>query len=131
MGKSSNGNPGRTFNFNHPNDNRLIRVDKRYSLKFTSHTTATTGNWRQRKRYRQPWREPLRKGPIFLVNHHICLKKKIIHCIVLAIEGTITPISFVSVVLSPYASHNVGRHLSATYNTSETKADIKLLPKLA
>ncbi|WJX73284.1 hypothetical protein P8452_57085 [Trifolium repens] len=48
-------------------------------------------------------------------------------CIVLDIEGTTTPISFVSEVLFPYARDNVGRHLSATYDTSETKADIKLL----
>ncbi|XP_027340472.1 probable bifunctional methylthioribulose-1-phosphate dehydratase/enolase-phosphatase E1 isoform X1 [Abrus precatorius] len=49
------------------------------------------------------------------------------HCIVLDIEGTTTPISFVSEVLFPYARDNVGRHLSATYDTPETKADIKLL----
>ncbi|XP_004488728.1 probable bifunctional methylthioribulose-1-phosphate dehydratase/enolase-phosphatase E1 [Cicer arietinum] len=48
-------------------------------------------------------------------------------CVVLDIEGTTTPISFVSEVLFPYARDNVGRHLSATYDTSETKADIKLL----
>lgn len=48
-------------------------------------------------------------------------------CIVLDIEGTTTPISFVSEVLFPYARDNVGRHLSATYDTAETKADIKLL----
>ncbi|CAI8593140.1 unnamed protein product [Vicia faba] len=48
-------------------------------------------------------------------------------CIVLDIEGTTTPISFVSEVLFPYARDNVGRHLSATYDTSETKVDIKLL----
>ncbi|RDX60974.1 putative bifunctional methylthioribulose-1-phosphate dehydratase/enolase-phosphatase E1 [Mucuna pruriens] len=48
-------------------------------------------------------------------------------CIVLDIEGTTTPISFVSEVLFPYARDNVGRHLSLTYDTPETKADIKLL----
>ncbi|XP_057968634.1 probable bifunctional methylthioribulose-1-phosphate dehydratase/enolase-phosphatase E1 1 [Malania oleifera] len=48
-------------------------------------------------------------------------------CIVLDIEGTTTPISFVSDVLFPYARDNVGRHLSATYDTEETQEDIKLL----
>ncbi|KAI4322955.1 hypothetical protein L6164_022600 [Bauhinia variegata] len=48
-------------------------------------------------------------------------------CIVLDIEGTTTPISFVSEVLFPYARGNVGRHLSATYDTTDTQDDIKLL----
>ncbi|OIW05276.1 hypothetical protein TanjilG_03665 [Lupinus angustifolius] len=48
-------------------------------------------------------------------------------CIVLDIEGTTTPISFVSEVLFPYARDNVGRHLSATYDTLDTQNDIKLL----
>ncbi|KAL2925978.1 putative bifunctional methylthioribulose-1-phosphate dehydratase/enolase-phosphatase E1 1 [Bienertia sinuspersici] len=49
------------------------------------------------------------------------------HCIVLDIEGTTTPISFVTDVLFPYARGNVGRHLSSTYDTPETQDDIKLL----
>ncbi|KAJ1403441.1 putative bifunctional methylthioribulose-1-phosphate dehydratase/enolase-phosphatase E1 [Sesbania bispinosa] len=48
-------------------------------------------------------------------------------CVVLDIEGTTTPISFVSEILFPYARDNVGRHLLATYDTPETKEDIKLL----
>ncbi|KAJ6753774.1 METHYLTHIORIBULOSE-1-PHOSPHATE DEHYDRATASE [Salix purpurea] len=48
-------------------------------------------------------------------------------CIVLDIEGTTTPITFVADVLFPYARDNVGRHLSATYDTAETQEDIKLL----
>ncbi|XP_044474039.1 probable bifunctional methylthioribulose-1-phosphate dehydratase/enolase-phosphatase E1 [Mangifera indica] len=48
-------------------------------------------------------------------------------CIVLDIEGTTTPISFVTEVLFPYACVSVGKHLSATYDTAETKDDIKLL----
>ncbi|XP_031127712.1 probable bifunctional methylthioribulose-1-phosphate dehydratase/enolase-phosphatase E1 1 [Ipomoea triloba] len=48
-------------------------------------------------------------------------------CIVLDIEGTTTPISFVSDVLFPYGRDNVGRHLDITYNTAETQDDIKLL----
>lgn len=50
-----------------------------------------------------------------------------LHCIVLDIEGTTTPISFVTDVLFPYARDNVARHLTATYDTSETQDDIKLL----
>ncbi|PKI37644.1 hypothetical protein CRG98_041937 [Punica granatum] len=48
-------------------------------------------------------------------------------CIVLDIEGTTTPISFVTEVLFPYARDNVGRHLALTYGTPETADDIKLL----
>lgn len=48
-------------------------------------------------------------------------------CILLDIEGTTTPISFVSDVLFPYARDNVGRHLSATFETAETQDDINLL----
>ncbi|KAL5730407.1 hypothetical protein ACHQM5_003230 [Ranunculus cassubicifolius] len=48
-------------------------------------------------------------------------------CILLDIEGTTTPISFVTDVLFPYARDNVRKHLTATYDTEETKEDIKLL----
>ena len=48
-------------------------------------------------------------------------------CIVLDIEGTTTPISFVTDVLFPYARKNVQRHLEATYDTDATQDDIKLL----
>ncbi|OVA00386.1 Class II aldolase/adducin N-terminal [Macleaya cordata] len=48
-------------------------------------------------------------------------------CVVLDIEGTTTPISFVTDVLFPYARDNVRKHLTATYDTEETKDDIKLL----
>ncbi|XP_010482787.1 PREDICTED: probable bifunctional methylthioribulose-1-phosphate dehydratase/enolase-phosphatase E1 isoform X1 [Camelina sativa] len=48
-------------------------------------------------------------------------------CIVLDIEGTTTPITFVTDVLFPYARQNVGKHLSLTYDTAETQEDIKLL----
>uniref|UniRef100_A0A0C9S9A4 Probable bifunctional methylthioribulose-1-phosphate dehydratase/enolase-phosphatase E1 n=1 Tax=Wollemia nobilis TaxID=56998 RepID=A0A0C9S9A4_9CONI len=48
-------------------------------------------------------------------------------CIVLDIEGTTTPISFVSDILFPYARDNVASHLRATYDTEETQADVKLL----
>jgi methylthioribulose 1-phosphate dehydratase/enolase-phosphatase E1 len=48
--------------------------------------------------------------------------------VVLDIEGTTTPISFVADVLFPYARDNVRRHLAATYGSSEeTRADVALL----
>ncbi|KAL1567174.1 putative bifunctional methylthioribulose-1-phosphate dehydratase/enolase-phosphatase E1 1 [Salvia divinorum] len=48
-------------------------------------------------------------------------------CIVLDIEGTTTPISFVAEVLFPYARDSVEKHLVLTYETTETQDDIKLL----
>lgn len=48
-------------------------------------------------------------------------------CIVLDIEGTTTPISFVTDVLFPYARDNVRKHLMSTYDSKETKEDIELL----
>ncbi|PKA57817.1 putative bifunctional methylthioribulose-1-phosphate dehydratase/enolase-phosphatase E1 1 [Apostasia shenzhenica] len=48
-------------------------------------------------------------------------------CIVLDIEGTTTPISFVTEVLFPYARDNVQKHLMSTYDSEETKNDINLL----
>ncbi|KAL7129531.1 hypothetical protein ABFS83_13G073300 [Erythranthe nasuta] len=48
-------------------------------------------------------------------------------CIVLDIEGTTTPISFVTDVLFPYARDSVGKHLELTYESTETQDDIKLL----
>ncbi|KAK1269094.1 putative bifunctional methylthioribulose-1-phosphate dehydratase/enolase-phosphatase E1 1 [Acorus gramineus] len=48
-------------------------------------------------------------------------------CIILDIEGTTTPISFVTEVLFPYARDNVKSHLTSTYETEETQDDIKLL----
>ena len=48
-------------------------------------------------------------------------------CIVLDIEGTTTPISFVTDVLLPFAQNNVGRRLYATDASAETQYDVKLL----
>lgn len=48
-------------------------------------------------------------------------------CIVLDIEGTTTPISFVTDILFPYARDNVRKHLISTFDTKETKEDIELL----
>lgn len=47
--------------------------------------------------------------------------------IVLDIEGTTTPITFVKDVLFPYAKDNVLSHLRNTWNTSSTQHDIKTL----
>ncbi|TVU25452.1 hypothetical protein EJB05_27948, partial [Eragrostis curvula] len=48
-------------------------------------------------------------------------------CVVLDIEGTTTPISFVTEVMFPYALDNVRKHLSSTFNSEETQEDIGLL----
>ncbi|XP_039824209.1 probable bifunctional methylthioribulose-1-phosphate dehydratase/enolase-phosphatase E1 isoform X5 [Panicum virgatum] len=48
-------------------------------------------------------------------------------CVVLDIEGTTTPISFVTDVMFPYARDNVRKHLTSTFYSEETKEDIKLL----
>ncbi|GJN37770.1 hypothetical protein PR202_gb26758 [Eleusine coracana subsp. coracana] len=48
-------------------------------------------------------------------------------CVVLDIEGTTSPISFVTDVLFPYARDNARKHLHATYDTDETDDDIALL----
>lgn len=47
--------------------------------------------------------------------------------IVLDIEGTVAPISFVTETLFPYARERVKDHLNSTYDTEETQADIALL----
>ncbi|KAF8754826.1 hypothetical protein HU200_011443 [Digitaria exilis] len=48
-------------------------------------------------------------------------------CVVLDIEGTTTQISFVTDVMFPYARDNVQKHLTSTFDSEETKEDIKLL----
>lgn len=47
--------------------------------------------------------------------------------VVLDIEGTVAPISFVTETLFPYARARVKDHLTDTFNTPETQADIELL----
>lgn len=47
--------------------------------------------------------------------------------IVLDIEGTITPISFVTDTLFPYARDHLEEHLQGTFDSDETQADIALL----
>ena len=44
--------------------------------------------------------------------------------LVLDIEGTVAPISFVADVMFPYARENVRQHLEATYGNEETQEDI-------
>ncbi|XP_064969368.1 probable bifunctional methylthioribulose-1-phosphate dehydratase/enolase-phosphatase E1 1 isoform X4 [Musa acuminata AAA Group] len=56
-----------------------------------------------------------------------CAAHAVKQCIVLDIEGTTTPITFVTDVLFPYARDNVRKHLMSTYDSEETKEDIKLL----
>ncbi|KAK9085320.1 hypothetical protein Sjap_025731 [Stephania japonica] len=65
------------------------------------------------------------KGVIGLHENHARYPN--LRCILLDIEGTTTPISFVTDVLFPYARQNVRKHLAATYDTEETQEDIKLL----
>lgn len=47
--------------------------------------------------------------------------------ILLDIEGTAAPISFVTDILFPYVRDNVRKHLTSTYDSEETQNDIKLL----
>lgn len=50
--------------------------------------------------------------------------------IVLDIEGTVAPISFVTEVLFPYAARWLVAHLENTYGSEETQQDIQLLRQL-
>ncbi|GJN40293.1 hypothetical protein PR202_gb29491 [Eleusine coracana subsp. coracana] len=56
-----------------------------------------------------------------------CHAAETLKCTVLDIEGTTTPISFVTDVMFPYARDNVRKHLTSTLDSEETKEDIKLL----
>lgn len=47
--------------------------------------------------------------------------------IVLDIEGTVAPISFVADVMFPHARDNVRAYLEAHYNSSETRADVEAI----
>eukprot|EP00878_Enallax_costatus_P002117 GHUV01002285.1.p1 GENE.GHUV01002285.1~~GHUV01002285.1.p1 ORF type:complete len:493 (+),score=190.38 GHUV01002285.1:198-1676(+) len=51
--------------------------------------------------------------------------------IVLDIEGTVAPISFVADVMFPYAHDNVRHHLEEHYDTPEAQADIEAIRKQA
>ncbi|KAL8237891.1 hypothetical protein R6Q59_018972 [Mikania micrantha] len=72
-----------------------------------------------------PSHGPLQSSKLLLGGQPTNASQK--HCIVLDIEGTTTPISFVTDVLFPYAQKNVQRHLEETYDTDFTQDDIKLL----
>lgn len=47
--------------------------------------------------------------------------------IVLDIEGTVAPISYVADVMFPYARKHVRAHLEATFDSAETQADVQLI----
>lgn len=51
--------------------------------------------------------------------------------IVLDIEGTVAPISYVTDTLFPYAKSRLRSHLEATYESKETQADLELLRRQA
>ncbi len=46
---------------------------------------------------------------------------------VLDIEGTVAPISFVADVMFPYARDHARAFLTSSFDTSETQADIQLI----
>ena len=46
---------------------------------------------------------------------------------VVDIEGTVAPISYVAEVMFPYAKKHARSHLEQTYDTAETKEDIQLV----
>lgn len=52
-------------------------------------------------------------------------------CVLLDIEGTTTPITFVKDTLFPYAKENVLGHVLATWQTEETKMDVTSILRLA
>ncbi|KAH3846046.1 enolase-phosphatase E1-like [Dreissena polymorpha] len=54
-----------------------------------------------------------------------------VKAIVLDIEGTITPITFVKDKLFPYVTENIESHLTSTYDEEETQEDISDLRALA
>lgn len=54
-----------------------------------------------------------------------------IEAIVTDIEGTTTPITFVHETLFPFAKNNLRNHLVETFETSETREDIRLLAEQA
>ena len=49
--------------------------------------------------------------------------------LVLDIEGTTSPVSFVTDVMFPYAKKALRAHLEANWNTEETKEDVAELLK--
>lgn len=89
---------------------------------------------------------------IFRLKHHLCLVVYILYwswwisfvtvkvavssylmlsvvqrSILLDIEGTTTPISFVTDILFPYTNNNVVKHFAGSYDSEATQEDISLL----
>lgn len=52
-------------------------------------------------------------------------------CVVLDIEGTVAPITFVKQILFPYAKSHVRSFLESTYDSPETKEVIQKLAEQA
>lgn len=52
-------------------------------------------------------------------------------CVVLDIEGTVAPITFVTQTLFPYAKAHVRSFLESTYDSYETQEAIKMLAQQA
>ncbi|KAG1666540.1 hypothetical protein FOA52_014437 [Chlamydomonas sp. UWO 241] len=56
---------------------------------------------------------------------------KLPKCVVLDIEGTVAPISFVADVMFPYARAHARAHVESSYESEETRDDIELIRKQA
>jgi methionine salvage enolase-phosphatase E1 len=54
-----------------------------------------------------------------------------VEAIVMDIEGTTTPIDFVTVTMFGYARAHVEQHLRATWQTPATQADVQAMRELA
>ena len=54
-----------------------------------------------------------------------------VHAVVLDIEGTTTPISFVGEVMFPYVARELENYLRTTWEDEKTKHDVKLLLDLS
>lgn len=61
---------------------------------------------------------------VIVFNQILFLMKR---CILLNIEGTTMPISFVTDILFAYVCSSIGEHLASTYDTEETQRDIILM----
>ena len=66
-------------------------------------------------------------GPVRKRQRHDHYGSKLPKCVVLDIEGTVAPISFVADVMFPYAKKHARQHLEQTYGSSETTEDIQLI----
>jgi 2,3-diketo-5-methylthio-1-phosphopentane phosphatase/methylthioribulose-1-phosphate dehydratase len=66
-----------------------------------------------------------------IAKNTIPIRNKKYAAIILDIEGTTTPISFVKDILFPYAAKKVEAYLRANWDTEETKLDVELLLKQA